>query len=262
MKVICGTCGNKFDPLKNGGICAHCGMRVSGDVIREAEENNAVQGEKLKDILKSYLNRKLAQDMKKSPLRKAPVQITLCIVLISAIAGVAIYSYNEYTNTVKANSGYESTVNMQVESCDMSEELTLSGTSVKIIGCKKADYNESVISDGFKLIEISYERGKYAGSLVLSYVYLNNGEVYVKPLDIYELEKVFDKDTDRLRELGYADSFRAQTDDEAGIGKLVFAVREDITEFTLCAYKMNEAEGGAVRAEVRYDIAVKEDKAE
>ena len=72
MKVICGTCGNKFDPLKNGGICAHCGMRVSGDVIREAEENNAVQGEKLKDILKSYLNRKLAKDMKKITSEKSP----------------------------------------------------------------------------------------------------------------------------------------------------------------------------------------------
>lgn len=262
MKIICEICSNKFNPERTGGICPQCGNRVSDSVVAEAKANEKVKGETVTQVLKSYLNEQLKKQDKKSPLRKKSVQLVICGILISLICAVAAYSYAQYTETLKNRSNFESTVSMQTESHAMSDVIEFKGTPVKIISCTRADYDEKILSEGFKLIEICYDRGEFIDDLVLSDVYLNDGEAYVTPLDTYELEKVFDKSSDQLQDLGYCDYFRAQTEDKASVGKLIFAVREDITEFTLCAYKMNETDDGKIQAELRYDIAVKEEKSE
>lgn len=266
MKIECTVCGHKFDPGKSGGSCPKCGCSAGTDQIEEVRKSERVKGEKLKDILRSYLNERLRRENKRSPLRTKKAQIILCSCLALCIGGVIFYGVGIYKDSKEDYIKYKNASDIKVENYDMGDEIMLHGSVIRIVECKKADYIPQTVTEGYKLIEISYQRqpwdGDYGYSHVLSDAYLKCGEQYIVPVDSYTLKDLFMKNEDELDLLGYADYFQTAMEDEPLVGILVFAVPEDRTEFTLSAVEMTSEKDYTQKAEKRIDISVREEAAQ
>lgn len=265
MKITCQVCGHKYDPLKNGGICVKCGMHADRNIVEaakneklEKENDKKVNGNKVTQVLKSYLNERLKQKSKKSPLRSKKVQIPLCCILTVAIGCVVYYGFGIYKKSVEEFKVYKSANDMTVENYNMGDTVNIADNYVRVTECGEAQFSGKYISDGYKVIEIEYQRGEMNNLFKLSDVYLKCGDVYIKPVDRYLLQKLMLKSDEEMKEIVYQDYFTAKSNKTPETGTLFFSVPEDEEEFVLSAYQMSDENDLKKKAEKRLDIAVKE----
>ena len=258
MKIQCKICRCKFNPEKTGGICPDCGRRADNLDIEQTREKNKVSGDSLKEILKSYLNAKINQKSKKSFFRKKCVQIPLCCVLTAAIIGVVVYGFVNYGKSVDEYRDLRSSYDMKTDSFNMGDTVNLMDSYIKVTDCREVKYAGDYISEGYKIIGITYERGEHARYSRLSDVYLKYDDIYCKPVDRYFLQKLLEIDDIHMKKVVYHDYLTAKTDDEEESAQLLFAVPEDKQEFILTAFQMSAEKNTKNKAERKIEITVRE----
>lgn len=233
-------------------------MIADEEDIAEAQKLSKVTGDTAREMFRSYLDQSLNKSEKKPALRRRKVQIIVCSLLAAATVGVLIYGNIVYKNTVSYYEDYTNVDGLPEESFSVNEQIPVKDNKVRIMGCRKMKLDEGVVSEGYKFIEVLYSTEEYDKDLVLSDAYLKCGETCVSAVDLYDLKNVFNMETDEIEAEGYTSYIKARYGDFPTVRKLVFAAKDDTSDYTLVLYDTAEDENFQQEVLKKYTVELKE----
>ena len=264
MKISCSACGKKYDPLKRSGICPYCGMHATEDQIAEAQENDRVQGGNVSEVLRSYLNEKLRKEKKQSPLRRKPVQLTICLLLAGAMAVVAFWGKHIYNERLDYYISQRSTEDLRKESYSLGDTVMLDNCQLRLTGFRVMEEYQSTVSGDFKLLEVSYETKEEGEDISRriggAYVLTERGTT-VTALDRWSAREALGMTEDEYRDSPYTDGFFSPRGNGDNSFKLIFAVPKKDTSHTVLTFRYNDSFAVDKHAEVRYEFTLREEAA-
>lgn len=259
MKIVCNACSKKYDPVATAGTCPYCGMHATDEQVAEAQQNDVIKGGSVKEMLRSYLNEKLRNDKKQSPLRKKGVQLALCTALVAIMVGVCFWGNNHYKERVKYYKEQRDTSQITVKQVSEGDSIILAQDVVRLTKCRVMTELSDKVSEGFKLIEVMYEDDGKSDFDILTrpYVITESGST-ARCLDLYTLRDAFGRSESELKEDGYREYIASTKNSQRGSYKLVFAVPEAETEHRICLFSYNDYLATNKTVSVRYEYLMKE----
>ncbi len=266
MKIICTTCGKKYDPLRKEGICPYCGMHASDTQLAEAQDNDKVQGGNVSEVLRSYLNERLRRQQKRSPLRSRKVQIPLCVLMLAVIAGIFVWGNFHYRSRADYFAARRDTTDIHREQHKAGDSIVLVGgsdpvsVSVRVLGCKVRDDLQDKVEGDFKIIELDYEDQGSPISVRLSNAYLQTaGGCTVRSLDKYDIMELTGMSEDEFYASDYSEGIFSTPHSVSSRHRVLLAAPMSEKEHTILMFRQTSSFDRDKSVEMRYEFKLKED---
>ncbi|MBR6102352.1 MAG: hypothetical protein IKP95_07980 [Ruminococcus sp.] len=260
MKIECSACGKKYDPVKKQGICPYCGMHSTEEQMAEAIENERVQSGTVSEVLRGYLNEKLRKEQKISPLRRKGMQLLICLFLVGCMVLVGLWGYGRYKERLEYYRDHRSTEQMETKECRPGDQIVLGGSRVRVTGFRVAEEYQKNVSEGFKIIEVSYSDDGTTEYNRLSDAFICTEKgCTAKCFDRYDIMELTGITEDQYRESDYCDGVFSGKGTPGAEHKILFAVPAAEKEHRLYLFSTTDIYASDKSAEMRYEYVLREE---
>lgn len=255
MKVRCEKCKTKFDYEACFGKCPACNRYMPPRKKVRGEEGKTQKTEKVNVSEPTGKIKPIKKEIHKKK-HTSKMQFFFSTIIISAIIGAMIGAFfyaeaekEKATNKIRAAKQYtpvEATLGNQQDG------FYIKDSYVKVEEGMPYELEKIKLMNGFKYISFPYYMEGKNDYSHRNYVYLKIGELYIRPLDAYNLTEY-----EEVREVLYNGDL--QTYFTGGTGYLVFAVPQETDQYEMYVQEIIEHDDDKeVVANHLFSVQVKE----